>query len=160
MGYDFIFISETNLGYDYLPNFKGYRLFADSKKKLCVHGGIAFYIRENYAKFVHKVCYREAHISFRVKQYPKYVFFGVYIQPEGARYFDASMFTELVTDLLDCQSQGLIPYIGGDFNCRIGNPSDLLRQTAIYDTNIDEKTNKHGRTFFKDLCSLCDILPV
>ena len=114
-GYDFIFISETNLGYDYLPNFKGYRLFADVKKKICSHGGIAFYIGEYYARFVHNVRYREAHISFRVKLYPKYVFFGVYIQPEGARFYDASMFSELVTDLLDCQSKGLIPYIGGDF---------------------------------------------
>ena len=71
------------------------------------------------------------------------------------------MFSELITDLLDCQSQGLVPYIGGDFNCRIGNPSDLLHQSSVvFNINIDDKTNKHGRTFFKDLCNLCNVLPV
>ena len=107
---------------------------------MCTRYGIAFYIKENFAKYVFRIRYREAHISFRIKLYPLYVFFGVYIQPEGARYFGPTMFSNLASDLIECHSNGLISYIRGDFNCRIVNLGNFCQYPSLqYTSNVDEK---------------------
>ena len=71
------------------------------------------------------------------------------------------MFAEVGALLADCDQKGLIPYIGGDFNSR---PGDLhlinTDNTWTYESNIDSKTNKHGKTFFRDLCCAGDVKPI
>ena len=55
----------------------------------------------------------------------------------------------------------MIPFIGGDFNSCIGDPSSFVNSLSwTYNSNIDTITNKHGRTFFRDFCSTCDIMPI
>ena len=160
--YDLIFISETNLGYSALPIIKNFTIIADPDKKVCSHGGIVWYLKNHLARHIFQTCFRDSHISFRLAVIPKFVFFGVYIQPEGARYFDATMFSSLSSDIIDTTNKGLVPIIGGDFNARAGNINDwLLGGTSwSYNENIDKTTNKHGRTFFKDLCLTAGIMPI
>ena len=98
--------------------------------------------------------YSDSHISFQLDNTPGYEFFGVYIQPEGARYFDPFMFSSLASAIISSRENGMIPFIGGDFNSRIGDPCSFVNGSSwTYNTNIDATTNKHGRTFFRDLCS-------
>ena len=159
--YDLIFVSETNLGYDALPNFKDYSLYADIEKKTCTYGGIAWYVKDSLAKHVFRIRYSDSHISFQLDITPGYEYFGVYIQPEGARYFNPSMFSRLASDIISSRENGMIPLIGGDFNSRIGDPSSFVNSSSwSYNINIDTITNKHGRTFFRDFCSTCDIMPI
>ena len=118
--YDIIFISETNLGYDVLPRVENYTIFSDPDKKLCKFGGIACYVSNKLATHVFQIKYHVSHISFRIDTFPKFVFIGVYIQPEGVRYFTESMFSDVARTIIDCHEKGLIPFIGGDFNSRAG----------------------------------------
>ena len=89
------------------------------------------------------------------------MFFGIYIQPEGARYFNPNMFSVLASEIMNCHEEGITPYIGGDFNSRIGNPSTILGDLSwLYYDNIDKTSNKHGRTYFRDLCFTSDVMPI
>ena len=88
------------------------------------------------------------------------MFFGVYIQPEGARYFHESLFSELTKTLIDCNERGIIPFVGGDLNCRPGNLESLSDDNWKYVCNKDIRSNKHGRTFLRDLSRTCNIKPV
>ena len=158
---DMIFISETNLAYDALPTFDEYTLIADASVKSCYYGGIAWYVKDYIAKHVFQVSYNPAFISFRLEIAPQFLFIGVYIQPEGGRYFNMNMFSDLGSLLIECQEKGLVPFVGGDFNSRPGDLRQLgNNNTWNYFENIDTKTNKHGTTYFRDLCKVGDIKPV
>ena len=156
-----IFISETNLGHDALPSFKDYTTVADPSKKICTYGGIAWYVRNSLAKHMFQVQFNEAYISFRLNLFPNIVFIGVYVQPEGARNFNLHMFAEVGALLADCNQKGLTPYVGGDFNSRPGDLHLINSDIAwTYESNIDTKTNKHGKTFFRDLCCAGKVKPI
>ena len=151
--YDFIFLSETNLAYKSLPTIKNYVLFSDLKDQNCSFGGIAWYIHEKLAKHVFDIVYNVCFISFRIVLAPKYVFIGVYIQPEGARYFCQNMFSSLTKFIVVTIAKGYIPYVGGDLNSRVGNINLLVPDnTWLYDKNVHPVINTHGRTFVKDMC--------
>ena len=156
-----IFISETNLGYDALPSFEKYTRVADPSKKTCSYGGIAWYIKNSLAKHMFQVQFNEAYISFRLTIFPNYVFIGVYVQPEGARHFKVNMFADVGALLAECHDKGFTPYIGGDFNSR---PGDLhlinSDNTWKYESNADRNTNKHGKTFFRDICCAGNVKPI
>ena len=158
--YDIIFISETNLGCDALPVFDNYTIFADPDRKLCDFGGIACYVRNTIASHVFQIKYHLSHISLRIDTCPGFMFIGVYIQPEGARHFNGSMFSDLSQTIIDCHEKGLVPFIGGDLNSRPGNLDSLSNGKWKYDANRDVNQNKHGKTFFRDLCSACKIKPI
>ena len=50
---DLIFVSETCLGTDALPQLEGYQVIANPKVETCLHGGIACYVK----KLSFKPCY-------------------------------------------------------------------------------------------------------
>ena len=129
--------------------------------KVCSFGGIAWYVKDGLAKHVFRVQYNQAYISFRLDFAPEYVFIGVYIQPEGGRYFSVNMFADVGTCLMECSESGLTPFVGGDFNCRPGDLRQLGNGNMwAYTENNDKTTNKHGRTHFRDLCSTGNVKPV
>ena len=98
---------------------------------------------------------------FRLRNVPIFVFIGVYIQLEGSRYFDPKLFAELTSFLVDCQEKRMTPIVGGDFNSRIGKPEDIDKSCHWqYNKNLDSVTNKHGRTFFRDLCRVGAVMPI
>ena len=158
--YDIIFLSETNLGYDVLPSFQSYKKFANPDHQICKFGGIACYVKEGLANHLFQVKYDTSYISFRIDTCPSFMFYGVYIQPEGARYFHESLFTDLANSLMECNEKSFIPVIGGDLNCRPGNFENVSDAKWKYETNKDSTSNKHGKTYLKDLCCTCNINPI
>ena len=51
------------------------------------------------------------------------------------------------------------PFIGGDFNDRLGDLNDLL-QSWHYNINVDLFSNKHGRTFLSNTSKKNKIFPI
>ena len=116
----------------------------DPKVQNCSFGGIAWYIHETLAEHVFDIVYNVCFISFRIDLAPKYVFIGVYIQPEGARYFCPSMFSSLTKFIEVTIAKGYIPYVGGDLNSRVEDINLLVPDnTWIYDKKVDPVTNTH-----------------
>ena len=157
--YDVIFILEANLATSVLPSVKHYTAYANPNLKLCIHCGIAVYEKNDYSKNIFDLSYGECYITFRFNFAPNYIFGGVYIQPENAGYFNPSMCAQLASILSHCVECNYIPYIGGDFNARLGN-WNLLSKSWHYSNNIDTITNKYGRTFMTDICKRNNIYPI
>ena len=58
--------------------------------------------------------------------------------------FKLQMFADVDNLLARCNSCNYIPFIGGDFNTRMGDLNNLALSWK-YETNSDSTTNKHGR---------------
>ena len=157
--YDIIFILESNLTASVLPNFAEYTAIANPSLKYCNHGGIAVYVKNYLIKSVMDISFNECYVTFRLDTAPNYLFGGVYIQPENSKYFSPNMFADLDTLLLRCTEHNFIPFIGGDFNARMGDFNEL--STLLhYQKNVDMKTNKHGRLYMTDICKRNNVYPV
>ena len=156
--FDVLFILETNLAASVLPDIKHFTAFADPNTKSSRHGGIALYIRNNIAENVFDISYKECYISFRFDFAPEFLYDGVYIQPENSKYFKINMFAELDLLLHKCTEWHLTPYVGGDFNSRLGDLN--LLGTWKYNMNVDTTTNKHGRSYMMDVCKRYKLYPV
>ena len=76
-------------------NLKDYTIFNDMYKRSCTAGDIAWYIKNVLSKHLVHVHYNDAFISFQLHFALDYVFSGVHSQPDGARYFNADMFSDL-----------------------------------------------------------------
>ena len=61
--------------------------------------------------------------------------------------------------LSDCIACNYTPFIGGDFNCRLGD-LNLLSKNWYYNKNVDTNTNLHGRTFMAGICRRNAIYPI
>ena len=157
--YQIIFTSETSIGYNGLPVIPKYTLFADSTVLTRNHGGIATYISDNIASHVFNITYKQSYTAFRLDFCPTYIFIGTYIQPESSNYYTPVMFTDVVNLLMKCKERNLIPILGGDFNSRPGNLSNL-NVNMKYAENVDKTSNKHGITHFKDICSVGNVFPI
>ena len=158
---DVVFVSETSAGYDAIPNIQGYAKYADKDVRALNHGGIAFYVKNALVPHVFNVNFNTCYVSFRLNFMPSIVFIGCYIQPENSRYFEPNMFSELGSFLLSLREKKLIPFVGGDLNCRFGDLNLLQDDNGLlYDNNIDSITNKHGITYGKDICTVGDVFPV
>ena len=129
------FVSENN-----------YVVISDPESSECSHG------------LVYK---RSSFIGFSFEMFPNIVFIGVYIKPEGSKYFDQCMFAELCAYVLDCHERNKIVYLGGDFNSRPGDFNCIMHENSWkYSNNVDKNCNSHGKKFFKDLCSTADVMPL
>ena len=157
--YDIIFIFETNLVSSALPKIDNYTALANPNLKYCTHGGIAVFVKNTIIKNVFDLTHNACYIAFRLDTVPSYIFGGVYIQPENSRYFTPNMFAELDTLLSRCVEYNYTPYIGGDFNSRLGD-LNILSTSWHYHKNVDQTTNKHGRTYMTDICKRNYIYPI
>ena len=71
------------------------------------------------------------------------------------------MFSRLGAALIEFHEKGLTPFVGGDFNSRPGDSRQFGNNKSwIYTKNRDKTSNKHGRTYFSDLCSAGNVKPV
>ena len=72
------------------------------------------------------------------------------------------MYFVIVIDEIDFwMSKGYTPYIGGDFNSRIGNIGSFSSKSLNwkYEENIDKGDNGN-RSSFRDMCEVMNILPI
>ena len=102
--------------------------------KYCSHGGIAVYIKNTYVKNIIDLSYNECYLTLRLDFAPCYLFGCVYIQPENSKYFNPNMFASLNSLLSRCTEKCFTPFIGGDFNARIGDLNVL--STWKYSVNV------------------------
>ena len=71
------------------------------------------------------------------------------------------MFAELCAHVIDCHELGKIVYLGGDFNSRPGDFNCVTDKSFWnYSENVDKNCNSHGMSFFKDLCSTVNVMPL
>ena len=154
-----MFLSETKLPVGCLPTINNYQIFIDTNIKLRHRGGVAVYIHERFSKFVTKLTYDECFISFMLSNSTNYMFIDVYIPPEDSVYADPTAFARLCELLLKCKEKGLTPFIGGDFNSRLGDQNDLPCRWK-YLPNCDTTLNNYGKTYFVDMCTACKIHPI
>ena len=83
------------------------------------------YIKNNLVKNVMDISYNRSFLAFRFDFGPSYLFGGVYIQPENSKNFEPGMFADLDTLTSRCIEYDYTPFIGGDFNSRLGDLNDL-----------------------------------
>ena len=156
---DVIFVSETCLGFGALPSLEGYTVISDPKISTCLHGGLAFYIKDYLFNHVIQLTFGKSFISLSFDLCPEYIFIGTYIKPESSRYFEAEMFAELCAHVIECHSLNKTVFMGGDLNSR---PGDLnaLNTSWHYNSNVDVNINGHGRGLFSDMCKTAHIMPI
>ena len=160
--YDFVFIEETHCNGNVLPIIDGFNIIADpSFPTLSSHGGIALYIKTHLFEYVSSIRFTKISLSFKLTCFPKYCFMAVYMYPEDSNNHDTADFGILSEEIDHWLEQGIIPFIGGDFNSRLGDLNQISAQSLkwIYNANIDTKTNSHG-TSLADVCQLHKILPL
>ena len=149
------------MGYDIIPELKGYTKFADPNIHTINHGGIIAYVQNCYASHVFNLTYETCFIALRIDIVPRFSFIGTYIQPENSPYFKSTMFGELSSYILSLREKDLIPVMGGDINCRYGDLNHTFHeQNLSYSLNVDQTTNHHGRTYGPDMCNSCNIFPI
>ena len=68
------------------------------------------------------------------------------------------MFASLTSLLSRCTEKCFTPFIGGDFNARIGDLNVL--STWKYSVNVDEFINRHGRIYMTDICRRNNVYPI
>ena len=157
--YDIVFIFESNLAYSALPEIDKYTVFCNPER-YCKHGGIALYVKDNIANHIFDITYNECFIMFRLDFAPERMFGGVYIYPESSIYYLDKMFADVDQMLAKCHERGYIPFIGGDFNARLGDLNIFAATSWKYENNCDLKMNSHGRTMMKDICRRNKVYPI
>ena len=119
---DFVFISETHNNvktFDAVPEFES---FGDPNFPLLQkHGGQVVYVRSVHAQYITDLRFTKCTISFALSVVPNVFFMGVYMYPPSSSNHKDTDFAIVVEEIEYWMSKGFIPYIGGDFNSRIGN---------------------------------------
>ena len=103
-----VFVLESALGYDIIPNVKFYRKLADTSIESLNHGGVVAYIDKNIFSHVFEITYSKFYIAFRLDFVPHFIFIGVYIQPINSPYFDSNMYGILSELILSYRERNLI----------------------------------------------------
>ena len=156
-----MFVLETALGFDTIPEINGYHKFADGNLAELNHGGIVAYVKSSVAASVFDVTYNKCFISFRLDFAPHLLIIGAYIQPESSPYFSTDMFYDLSNLMISSNERKLVPLMGGDINCRFGDLNNaFVGRYLVYGENADVVSNHHGRTFGVDLCNTGNIFPL
>ena len=158
--YDIIFIFESNLAYSALPEIDNYTVFSNPENRYCKHGGIALYLKDNIATHIFDITYNECFIMFRLDFAPSRMFGGVYMYHERSVYYEDRMFADVDKMLSKCNEMGIIPFIGGDFNARVGDLNSFTGYAWKYEENCDVISNSHGRTMMKDICRRNKMYPI
>ena len=123
-----IFIIETALSYDVIPEINGYRKLADPSIRMLNHGGVVAYVHNSLSTNVFDISYKKVFLSLRFDFNPKFVFIGTsYIQPENSPYFNSGLCKIVLTS----KQRGLVPILRGDTNCRYGNLNCIFREQNI-----------------------------
>ena len=72
----------------------------------------------------------------------------VYMYPYDSNNFEINDFGILSEEISHWINQDFIPYIGGDFNSRLGDINAISQKSLKwrYQQNVDIITNNHGRS--------------
>ena len=74
---DLIFVSETCLSIDALPQLDGYKVISDPTIKICSHGGMAWYVKNYLSNHMSQITFGKSCISIGFNLCPGYIFIAV-----------------------------------------------------------------------------------
>ena len=160
--YDVIFISETHCNGKLLPNVQGFQLLYDVNYPLKTsQGGQAAYVSVRFYPFLENIRYSKCTVSFAVATIPNYSFMSVYINPVDSYYFAIGDFGLVSEEISYWTEKSCTPFIGGDYNSRLGNLNELSTKTLgwRYKENIDPILNAHG-VKLRNICEVHNVLPL
>ena len=144
---------------DSVPNFE---LFGDPSFPLFQkHGGQIVLISSVYAQYVVDLRFTKCTISFTLTVVPDVFFMGVYVYPPSSSNHKDTDFAIVMDEIDYWISKGYTPYIGGDFNSRIGDINTISQKGLKwkFEENIDKGENGN-KASFKDMCQVLNILPL
>ena len=117
----------------------GFQVYGDPTFPLFQRdGGLAVYVKDCYSQFVNNIRFSRCTISFSISIIPHVFFMGVYIYPVDSYNYDACDFGIVVEEVNFWLNKGYVPYIGGDFNSRIGNISDISTKSLKWCYNTKQ----------------------
>ena len=160
--YDIIFLVETHCNCSSMPIISGFEIIGDPSFPLITsHGGIVVYIKEEAFECIQHIRFSKSSVSFKLSFAPNIVFMGVYVYPYDSHNYGETDYAALATEVGYWLGEGYIPFIGGDFNGRIGDLSELSSKSLKwrYDDNVDKVLNQHGKAL-RSICELHKILPL
>ena len=159
---DIIFLSETHCSTKVLENVNCFTKYGDPAfPTVQKHGGLAVYVRDEYAKYIKNLRFSKSTISFTLSNIPNLYFMGIYIYPIDSRNYEDTDYGSVVDEINYWLTKGYHPYIGGNCNSRIGDINKLSEKSLKwrYSKNVDQYTNSHC-ALFSDMCELLNILPL
>ena len=153
---DIIFISESHCSCLSMPEIDGFKIVGDNNFPLISkHGGNVAYIKNEIYEHIISLRYSKVSLAFNFSFAPNVVFMGNYIYPINSYNYVEGDFAILSNDIHYWLEKGAIPYIGGDFNSRIGDINAFSQDHLKwrYSNNVDSISNQHG----KSLLEVCDV---
>ena len=159
---DIVFLSETHANVLSLENIKNFTIFGNPDFPLFQnHGGLAAYVSTKYAQYVNNLRFTKCTISFSISVLPDIFFMGVYVYPHTSLHYNDTDFATVTSEINYWVSKGYHPFIGGDFNSRIGDINVISDKSLKwrYADNTDANVNAN-RVPFADMCEVLKILPI
>ena len=159
--YDIVFISETHANGSLLQNTNGYHIISDPSFTSDNHGGMAAYVSLKLFPYITNIRFSKCTLSFSFTILPGFCFMLTYMYPLDSINYELSDFGILSEEINFWLEHGFTPYIGGDYNARLGD-LNILSQRLMkwrYTINVDTVTNSHGR-LLAGVCELHNILPL
>ena len=125
------------------------------------HGGIAVFVNSVYAQYIIDMRFTKCSISFSISVFPNIFFMGVYVYPSSSNNYRETDFAIVINEANYWMTKGFHPYIGGDFNSRIGDLNVISKKSLNwrYTDNCDSGINDN-KIFFTDMCDILNILPL
>ena len=159
--YDIVFICETHANGELLKNVDGFHIIADPVFSSKSHGGMASYVNLKLFPYVTNIRFTKCTLSFSFSTLPGYCFMLVYMYPLDSPNFDLNDFGILSEEISFWINKGFVPFMGGDYNSRLGDINLLSQRTLKwrYTQNLDQIMNSHGREL-ADICELQKVLPL
>ena len=159
---DIIFISETHANVKSLDTVSNFESFGDPTFPLLQnHGGQAVLLSSVYAQHIIDLRFTKCTISFSLSVVPNVFFMGVYVYPPSSPNHKDTDFAIVIDEIDYWMSKGYVPYIGGDFNSRIGDVNQIAGKSLKwkYEANVDKGENGNTSSF-SDMCEVMNILPL
>ena len=159
---DIVFLSETHANVKSLESVPDFESFGDPSFPLFQkHGGQIALVRSVYAQYISDLRFTKCTISFSLRVIPEVVFMGVYVYPPTSLNHKDTDFAVVINEIDYWLSKGYTPYIGGDFNSRIGDIKETSSRSLKwrYEVNADKTTNGNTSSF-RDMCEVLNILPL
>ena len=159
---DLVFLSETHANVKSLDAVPNFELFGDPSFPLFQnHGGQVVLVSSVYAQYITDLRFTKCTISFSLSVVPDVFFMGVYVYPPSSPNHKDTDFAIVINEIDYWMSKGYTPYVGGDFNSRIGDIGAIASRSLKwkFEDNIDKGANGN-KSSFKDMCEVTNILPL
>ena len=159
---DIVFLSEAHCNSKSLGNLSDFNVYGDPSFPLFQrHGGLAVYVNSFYSPYINNLRFTKCTISFSLSIIPKVFYMGVYMYPTDSDNYDLGDFGIITDEVKYWLCKGFTPYMGGDFNSRLGNLDEISAKSLgwCYANNVDEVRNGNYKDFVS-MCELLNILPV